>query len=77
MDKCAFEVGGWYRNKRCRYQVVEIDDDVMLVRLDDNSECLLDAREQATVSRLAAHPWWYGPPGPRQRTAREGLNNSP
>ncbi len=71
MPVCEFEAGAWYRNDRCRYQVLEIDDDVLLVRLDDGSECLLDAREQAAVSRFAAHPWWYGRPGPRQRAAEE------
>lgn len=66
-----FEPGHWYRNERCRYQVIEIDDDVLHVRLDDDSECLLDAGEQAGASRYAAHPWWHGRPGPRQRAAKE------
>lgn len=71
MAACEFEVGGWYQNQRCRYQVVEIDNDVLLVRLDHGSECLLDAREQATASRYAVHPWWYGHPGPRERVGKE------
>lgn len=64
-----FEEGEWYRNTHGRYQVVEVDDDVMHVRLDDGRECLLDAQKQAVVSRAAVPPWWDDPPGRRQRAA--------
>ena len=69
MAACEFEVGGWYRNQRCRYQVVEIDDDVLLVRLDDGSECLLDAPEQAEVSWCVPPPWWADPSDSRRHAA--------
>jgi hypothetical protein len=71
MAPCDFEVGGWYRNQRCRYRVVEIDDDVLLVRLDDGSECSLDAREQAKVSRHTEPPWWLCASDSRRYAATE------
>ena len=71
MAACEFEVGVWYRNKRYRYQVAKIDDDVLLVNLDDGSECLLDAREQAEVSRHAEPPWWLCAPDSRSRADTE------
>ena len=69
-----FEAGAWYRNDHDLYEVrevVEIDGAVkILVRLEDCSEEVLDARDEARVSCPAAPPWWRRSPALRRRAAR-------